>query len=59
MEYPDNIAFVKLSENLEKLINGIDLKRDTLGKALVVKERKQIPAVIKQEEFDSEVARTK
>lgn len=37
MEYPDNIAFVKLSENLEKLINGIDLKRDTLGKALVVK----------------------
>ena len=47
IEYPENAGFVKLTENLEKLINGVDLKSDKLGKALKIKEKKQIPAVIK------------
>ena len=48
-----------MTDNLEKIINGIDLKSDHLGKGIKIKEKKQIPAVIKQEEFEHEVKRTK
>ena len=46
IEYPENASFVKLTENLEKLINGVQ-KSDHLGKAIRIKDKKQIPAVIK------------
>jgi thermostable 8-oxoguanine DNA glycosylase len=35
------------------------MKSDHLGKALKIKDKKQIPAVIKQQDFEYEVKRTK